>query len=228
MNKLRSVKVVTVSVDYHAELRLALSANLKVFKDRYLVVTTFDDIETVKICQEFGVEVKQTHSFHENGAVFNKWKGLEEGLDEIGRTGWIAILDSDIVFPLGAEIDLCPGKFYTPERKILEDFSQGIPQEVCWCDLPGVGHYEGFPGYCQIFRGEDAPLEKPWHRIDLGHAGCADTWFEEKWPKMSHLHPNFFVIHLGKPFQNWVGRRLTEEDRVKYLKRAYKGRAIFL
>lgn len=228
MSNLENVKVVTVSVDYHAELMNALPWNLQVFKGEYLVITSRRDLETQRICQEYGVQLYVTDSFYDGGAVFNKWKALEEGLDHFGRSGWIALIDSDIVFPLTAAVTLERGSFYTPQRKILEDFSGGIPLEEEWKFLPEVGHYEGFPGYAQIFHAEDAPATTPWHRIDLGHAGCADTWFEEKWPREKHFHPPFEVLHLGKPFQNWVGRQLSEEDRIKYLRRAYKGRSIFL
>ncbi len=228
MTNLSQVKVVTVSVDYEEELRLSLQANRKVFKSDYLVVTAPDNINTIAICREFGVSVLETDAFYRNRAVFNKWAGLEEGLDVLGRSGWIAILDSDIVFPETAEINLDEKFLYTPQRKILQDFSGGIPPESEWGALPGVGHYEGFPGYAQIFHASSAPKATPWHRTDLGHAGCADTWFEEHWPRENHAHPNFEVVHLGKPFQNWVGKRLTEAQRKVLIKKAYKAQRIQL
>ena len=228
MSTLKDVKVVTVSVDYHAELRLVLKANLEIFKSVYLVVTSPGDKVTQSMCSEFEVPVYVTDSFYAGGAVFNKWKALEEGLDQIQRSGWIAIIDSDIVFPFGADINLERGNLYTPERKILLNFENGVPSVDSWSSLPGVGHYEGFPGYVQIFHADDAPKETPWHRVDLGHAGCADTWFEEKWEKEKHIHPDFNVVHLGEPFKNWVGRRLSAADREVYLRRAYKGKKIFL
>lgn len=228
MTNLSQVKVVTVSVDYEDELRLSLQANRKVFKSDYLVVTAPDNVNTISICREFGVSVMETDAFYRNRAVFNKWAGLEEGLDVLGRSGWIAILDSDIVFPETAEINLDEKFLYTPQRKILQDFSGGIPSESEWQSLPGIGHYEGFPGYAQIFHADFAPKTTPWHRVDLGHAGCADTWFEEYWPRENHAHPDFEVVHLGKPFQNWVGKRLTEAQRKVLIKKAYKAQRIQL
>lgn len=228
MTNLSQVKVVTVSVDYEEELRLSLQANRKVFQSDYLVVTALDNTRTVEICQEFGVSVLQTNAFYENRSVFNKWAGLEKGLDHIGRYGWIAILDSDIVFPQSADISLDSAFLYTPQRKILQDFNAGVPPESEWGLLPGIGHYEGFPGYAQIFHADAAPKTTPWHRTDLGHAGCADTWFEEHWPRENHAHPNFEVVHLGTPFQNWVGKRLTEAQRKVLIKRAYKAQRIQL
>ena len=226
MTRLAEVKVVTVSVDYEEELQLSLIANRKVFQSEYLVVTTPDNTRTIEICKENGVSVLQTNIFYDKRAVFNKWAGLEAGLDAIGRSGWIAILDSDIVFPESADIDLNTEFIYTPQRKILQNFSDGVPPESEWPLLPGIGHYEGFPGYAQIFHADAAPKKTPWHRTDLGHAGCADTWFEEHWAREKHAHPGFEVVHLGKPFQNWVGRRLTESQRVRLLKKAYKAQRI--
>jgi len=226
MSNLSEVKVVTVSVDYHEELRLSLEANRKVFRGEYLVVTSPDNLMTIAVCEEFGVSVLLTSVFYENRAVFNKWAGLEAGLDSIGRSGWIAIVDSDIVFPSTASIDLNPEFIYTPQRKILLDFSAGVPPESDWPSLPGIGHYEGFPGYAQIFHADSAPKKTPWHRTDLGHAGCADTWFEENWAREKHAHPNFEVVHLGKPFQNWVGKRLPEAQKKRLLQKAYKAQRI--
>lgn len=226
MSSLANVKVVTVSVDYDAELRICLEANRKVFRGEYLVVTTPDSHSTIAICEEFRVSVLLTNVFYENRAVFNKWAALEAGLDAVGRDGWIAIIDSDIVFPHNADIELDSTFLYTPQRKILLDFAAGAPAVESWPDLPGIGHYEGFPGYAQIFHASSAPKKTPWHRTDLGHAGCADTWFEEHWPREKHAHPNFEVLHLGKPFQNWVGKRVNESQRQRLLKKAYKAQRI--
>lgn len=215
-------------VDYAETFSLCLATNLKHFSD-YIVCTHKSDTATIRLCESIGVRFFVTDAFYRDKAIFNKWLALEECLDVFGRTGQIALVDADIVFPDSLN-GFAPDThcIYTPVRRISEDRS--IPPETDWQSLPDVrfaGVQEGWAGYTQIFNCDSPCVEQtPWHRSDYGHAGCSDTWFEERWKKEDHRRPPFEVLHLGLPFANWVGMRVSGSRRKTLMREARRGRRL--
>jgi len=180
-----------------------------------MIVTTPRDLSTVHIGLQNNARVHMTEAFYDNGAVFNKFKALEEGLDEFGRHGWLCIMDADVLWPKFVP-SLCdqdrggtltPGYLYTPLRRMCEDLSAGIPQEPYWKSYPLHPQQVEWAGYTQIFHANDPHLpQAPWHQTNWRHAGGADSFFQQLWPKQHKLRPPFECLHLGPAGRNWCGR----------------------
>lgn len=197
---------ITVCVDYWDFLAISLPRTRKHF-DRYLIITTESDRYTREIARQFDCEVLLTDAFYKGGASFNKYLPLEMGLDILGREGWIAIIDADIIWPSHVpSYEMDPDCLYVPNRRYWETPQQGIPLEESWSRLPGKP-WEEFAGYSQIFHASSPCLgPPPWHETNWRHAGGGDSFFQLKWPPHKKIRPPFEVLHLGEETRNWCGR----------------------
>lgn len=198
------MRAILVCVDCSDLLQITLPYNRQHFSE-ICVVTSLEDYKTVEVAKQ--VEVFQTNAFYENGANFNKFLALEQGLNHFGREGWIAILDADILWPKDIPyLDLRIGKLYSPFRRMFRDLSKPIPSEEAW------GNYELYPdrefaGYTQLFHAHDLVLRStPWHETNWKHAGGGDSFFQKKWEEQNKIRLPFEVLHLGLPGTNWCGR----------------------
>lgn len=199
-----------VCVDYVDLLRITLPQNAQHF-EKIVVVTSHQDQKTVDyILEEFrphkSVGLVMTNAFYEYGALFNKWKALDQALKECA-SGWICLLDADILLPRCLpDLNLEIGKLYSPRRRMVKhNGPYEIPTDA------GFEQYERhndkeFAGYCQIFHASDPVLgAHPWHQQNWQHAGGADTFFQMKWTDENKVRPDFDVLHFGIPEQNWAG-----------------------
>lgn len=203
---------ILVSVDYTDLLRLTLPRNRHHF-DKVLVVTSTENYEHVRaVARPCGALVYGTNAFYEQGAQFNKWLALEEGLDALGRRGWLCVMDADVVWPgVLPDFQLRRGCLYAPYRRMMNDLADlsvgGLPPEERWLEYlrhPNVGE---FAGYSQIFHAGDPVLgDPPWHEVDWRHAGGADSYFQARWPTDRKVRLPFEVLHLGPAGVNWCGR----------------------
>jgi len=196
-----------VCVEYSDLLEITLPYNRHHF-DSVAIVTTTADTATHKIADQNDANVFTTNSFYDNGAKFNKWIALEEGLDWFGRDGWLCIMDSDVMWPKNTN-GFCPGfgNLYTPMRRMYTDFSQPIPAENEWSNLPYHRYQLEWSGYTQVFHCDDESTGlPPWHEINWSHCGGADSFFQAQWSKEKKLRPPFEVLHLGDGAENWCGR----------------------
>lgn len=203
----RSLNAILVCVDYADYLSICLPVNRHHF-DRMLVVTTPTDAATQAVAARHGCELFQTTSFYDDGADFNKWKALEQGLDQLGREGWLCVMDADVLWPhdLG---NWAPqqGYLYTPYRRMMTDMTRPIPPEHSWASFPRHHVLSDFSGYTQIFHAADPCLgAAPWHQTHWKHAGGADTFFQMQWPAARKQRPPWECLHLGEAGQNWCGR----------------------
>lgn len=215
------MKAIMVSVDYSDLLAISLKYNRHHFEE-VMVVTSFTDVETVKVCQANNARAFMTNAFYENGAVFNKFLALEQGLDFLGRDGWICVMDSDVLWPRDIKMDelsLLPqhhfinGCLYTPRRRMFEDVTQPIPQENEWGNYPLHPQSREFAGYTQIFHASDLVLgPAPWHDTRWKHCGGADSEFQNKWKDENKIRPPWEILHLGPAGTNWCGRASTRVD----------------
>src|SRR5690606_23733252 len=169
--------------------------NLAHFEE-VLVVTSYADKLTQQIAEYCDAKVYVTDSFYADGAVFNKWRALEEALDHFGRHGWMCIMDADILWPkrifnFNPEL----GCLYTPYRRMYNDFSGIIPQEIDWnTRFSRHRQCKEFAGYTQIFHASDPVLETiPWHQTNWRHAGGADSFFQAKWDSKNKIRPDWEV-----------------------------------
>lgn len=207
------MRAILVCVDYSDILAITLPYNRHHFEEVW-VVTSSGDSNTILVAREHQAEVVVTDLFYEPGAVFNKWKALEHGLDIMGRTGWLCIMDADVLWPkelprFSKEV----GNLYTPRRRMMQELTAQIPRECYWKQYPHHRNEAEFAGYSQMFHASDPVLGKPpWHEINWAHAGGADSFFQRKWHPSHKIRPPFDVLHLGPSGHNWCGRATPYVD----------------
>lgn len=215
------LRAIIVSVDYADLLSVTLPYNRHHFSD-VMVVTSFKDDATVQVAASNNAQVYQTNAFYTDGAYFNKFRALEEALDHYGRYDWMCIMDADVLWPKTIDWNFYPepnveylrGQYpmfrdclYTPLRRMCEDLSVGIPHEPYWKSYPLHPQQVEWAGYTQIFHAEDPHLPAvPWHETNWKHAGGADSFFQQCWPKHYKRRPPFECLHLGPAGRNWCGR----------------------
>lgn len=93
------LNMILVAVDYTDLLSITLPYNRHHFDKVVVVTDTKPDPTLDQLCEEQKCILYRTDSFYSDGAVFNKWKSLEEGLDLLGRNGWLCLMDADILWP---------------------------------------------------------------------------------------------------------------------------------
>lgn len=197
------MNAITVCVNYSDLLKITLPRNRRHFND-YLIVTSHDDLETVRVAAKNNCSCFQTNAFYLHGAMFNKGLAMEQGFDVLGREGQICILDADIVLPQYATFDIEIGKLYSPYRFML-DKVEDYNDELEWGRLPTRQDFEHC-GYCTYFDTRDPHLSKPWYGLNWSHAGGCDSEFQSKWPLVDRYRPEWKVLHLGPTDTNWCGR----------------------
>jgi hypothetical protein len=120
------LQCVTVSVNYSDFLYYVLEENKNLF-DRWVIVTNTKDIATKELCDKYkknNVVCIQTDSFYTDGAKFNKYAGINDGLKLIDDDAWVLFLDSDIIL-------------HNQTRRVLEnlnlnkEFIYGIDRVNC-------------------------------------------------------------------------------------------------
>jgi len=209
--------MILVCVDYGDLLEFTLPYNRHHFDDA-MIVTSPGDLVTQNIALENHCQLHITDAFYRDGADFNKWRALEEGLDIFGRRGIICIMDADILWPkVIPQWVVNHDHLYTPMRRMMENIehlrSVNVPPETLWSTFPLHRQQAEWAGYTQIFHGDDSHLgATPWHETNWSHAGGADSFFQAKWPKERKLRPPFEVLHLGTCGENWFGRSTQMVD----------------
>jgi hypothetical protein len=169
---------ILVSVDYADLLSITLPWNRRHF-DRMVVVTT-PGSEDGDVARKHEAEVFETNEFYANGATFNKWLCLEQGLNWMGRTGWICLMDADVLWPRrlvvgqysnsenlsmwsrnGGDIasEVRPGQICSPLRRMWENWPGN------WLPLENVVSDSHFQ--------DDMPPEDLWNRFPI-HRNIAE------------------------------------------------------
>jgi hypothetical protein len=95
---MKFLEAVTVCVNYADILRVTIPFN-KSLIDNWVIVTSTQDKETFDVCKYYGVTCIMTDKFFDNGAPFNKAKGINEGLKKLTQIDWMLHLDADIILP---------------------------------------------------------------------------------------------------------------------------------
>lgn len=207
------MRAIMVCVDYWDLLELTLPYNRHHF-DELMIVTCLRDERTVQVANRYGVIPFITEAFYDDGADFNKFKAMEQGLDVFGRRGLMVIMDPDVLWPKRLpDCDFAHGCLYTPRRRMLEAIPDSVPDESNWHQYPLHRQEREWAGYTQIFHADDPVLpEPPWHQTNWRHAGGADSFFQCLWPPERKIRPGWHVLHLGARGSNWCGRSTPYRD----------------
>jgi hypothetical protein len=207
------MRAATVCVEYDDILELTLPYNRHHFEE-WLIVTTPSDAATIDLANRFGCRVYTTDAFYDGGALFNKWKALEQGLDYFGREGLMCFIDADVLWPKEIPaMEYQRGILYGAQRRLWENVTP-IPSETDW-DKLRLGFDPEPAGYTQVFHADDLCLRSPpWHDTNWRHAGGADSFFTRQWPDSAWRWLPFWVLHLGPTWTNWAGRATIRTDGV--------------
>lgn len=166
------MRAIIVAVDYLDLLRLTLPYNRHHFESVCVVCSAADVPGMQELRQDPRAKIDLLHvtdAFYRDGAVFNKFAALEEGLDQFGRAGWLCIMDADVLWPKelviqryaggscgivsqGGGCPLIAGSLYTPLRRMWNEWPL-VPAQ--WA----VSERERVPGWI--------PPETAWSRFDL-------------------------------------------------------------
>lgn len=209
----QEVTCITVSVGYHDLLAVTMPGRQKWCR-RVLVVTSYADRETQKVCRDFQVECLVTDCFYYYGATFNKGLAIEKAFHRTGRKGWYLVLDADIILDRFPDINsLSDRNLYSCRRRQLDDIRQvaeWTPDR--WHLLPHVPDPE-LPGCFHLFSAT-APVcqQIPWYGIKWKHAAGCDSEFERKWLPENKVWLPMDILHLGPHGANWCGRVMPMLD----------------
>lgn len=208
-----ALRGLTVSVGYAEMLRITLIRNMRHFTE-CLVVTSPEDEATQAAASEVpGVSLFITDVFTRHGARFNKGYALELAFDVMGRHGWIAIWDSDCLWPDVLPLaNLRPDCLNGMHRRVLEDPSQWHPG-FDWSRC--VRSRDGGPiGFTQIVNADDPALRdrRPWYDVSFAHAGGGDAFFMSHWARGKHNVLPCEALHLGPTDTHWFGTDQAGKD----------------
>jgi len=206
------MEAIIVCVDYADFLSETLPWNKK-FVDRFTIVTTERDEETIKVANDNGVDLVLTNAMHEDGAVMNRGRALNDGLSMVRHNGWCAIMDADIALlekhDAGA---LDRNALYGVQRANVESraawegFKEG--KGCQYSVLPSYGADDSYLplGYFQMFHFKKLKGRKyPEGNKD---AAQSDLDFALQWDKRECL-PGL-ALHLTTDTTwgvNWQGRK---------------------
>jgi len=207
------MNAIIVCVDYWDYLGVTLPINRHHF-NKVVIVTNGRDGKTVDVANQNDCYVHRTDSFYDDGAFFNKWKALEEGLD-IVRADFdkeLCIMDADVVWPKEAPIKIQIGNLYAPYRHMMPNYTNDLPPEDAWVNY-SLSRCPELSGYSIMFNIDDPVLRRtPWFQIDWKHAGGADSFFQRKWRDRNRIRTKWPVLHLGPNGRNWCGRSTAYLD----------------
>lgn len=174
------MRAVIVSVDYADILHITLPYNASHFEE-IVVATTPGDADTQAVVASIpNARCFLSEDFYANNASFNKFLVVEQALDWFGRTGWITLLDADVLWPRSITIAEVPKTTTAMSGMTLTCRTRTRKTETgwAWSELPFV---EGCL-YCPRRR----MLANPLRHVKDGHFVVPP---EETWGTFP-LHPN--------------------------------------
>src|SRR5262245_13276788 len=118
------IEAVVTCVDYSDFLAETLPHNRTLF-DRLVVVTAPEDKPTQRVCEYWNVQCVRTDVFETRWGKFAKGAGINAGLRELRRDGWLVHMDADILLPpltrqLLEAAALDPAFIYGIDRHIVQ------------------------------------------------------------------------------------------------------------
>lgn len=234
-----AIEAVIVCDKYADFLTYTLPHNKALF-DRLVVVTSFEDKATQKVCEYNHVKCVRCDALESRKGVFRKAEGINDGLAELSGNDWVVHLDADIYLPpqtrnLLALADLDRSMIYGADRfmvrgaKAWHDF---LENPVLQHENETWIHTHAFPigtrvmqaagngyipiGFFQLWHPKGSGIAKyPENHTD---AGRTDILFAEQWPRAKRtMLPEIICYHLESDDAdfggNWKGRKTAQFTR---------------
>lgn len=237
---MKFLEAVIICVNYGDILKVTLPHNKKLF-DNLVVVTDSNDKETFDICKYHQVQCLVTDVFYEDGAEFNKAKGINEGFKKLVKLDWILHLDADIILPANfrqicKDDQLQKDAIYGVDRVNLigkEDVMKFIlNNESQISQWTYMNHDTDFKsmfrlhnlnagynviGFFQLFHSSYLKDDTLWYPVNHTNAARTDVGFQLKWPLEKRLlYPGIVAYHIeteeSPKGMNWCGRKSKRLD----------------
>jgi hypothetical protein len=201
------LEALTVSVNYADYLRCIVENAQQV--DRWLIVTHEDDVETIALCESYGLEYHLSKRLYENNAAFHKAAALNEGLALLSPDSWRIVLDSDILLPVDFRerlecLSLNEDCLYGVSGRIVCETVEEFKIRRMLQPWHGAADMAPFViGYFQMFH-----ALFPWQSFPekADDASTYDVLFCRQVPAARQKRLPFTVLHAGPSGQNWRGR----------------------
>lgn len=218
------VDAVTVCNGYADMLAITMPYNRERFR-RWVVVGGPDDDRVRSLCDQYGAEFVVCDRFGAGGDVpghhaqdrppWNKGCAVNDGIDALHSSGWVLILDADILVPpafdrIRHHTRLLRDRLYGCHRVDINNhdelaYFKRDPSEAGMTlnrikSRVGIGFFQLFNMRAKGLAGGQCYPEK-W-----AYAGTSDVKFLQKFPPPKRL--GFRVGHLyhGQHQANWFGR----------------------
>ncbi len=201
------IEGLTVCVNYSDFLHRVLGNRKQL--DRWVIVTTKEDVATRRLCHEQGLEVIFSSRLNEEGAHFNKGKVINDGLDSLSGKGLIALIDADTLLPEHFRSEL-------EQRDLQADVLYGSNQRL----VNRRGQVELFKehslrkvpenavlGFMQIFNGSQGAR----YPEDFPTAAVSDLVFNESFTRREYIE-GLIPTHFGRRGVNHKGRPAGDEQ----------------
>lgn len=227
------VEAVVICDRYHDFLRCTLPTNKFLF-DKLVVVTSYEDKETQRICEFHHVMCVCTDELQSRKGMFCKAKGINVGLAHLSMGDWVVHLDADIWLPPQTRIllqraALAKRMIYGIDRFIVRGYKAwdeflempSLQQEDdCWIHLKHFPlgtrvmqpHAQGYSpiGFFQLWNPKVSGITR--YPDEHTTAGRTDVLFALQWPRaLRGFIPEIIGYHLesddAQMANNWNGRR---------------------
>jgi len=220
---MRKIEAITICVNYAHDFKFCVERNKKHF-ERWLVVTTSTDLDTINLCKQHNLEVVIFDGFTDEHGPFQKSKGINEALrrinfDNAKNSELVLHIDADIILPDNFKeqiekekinyqtlygIDRAYVKAPITNEKIDELFSVMKKYQ-----LRGKGTDADFVyGFFQLFSkkaivAHGLRSQKMIYPEYSRDAGFDDIVFSKLFKRISKF--DLTGIHLGESYVNWKG-----------------------
>lgn len=211
------LEMLVTSVNYGDCLRETIPHNVEIC-DKIYLVTSQKDILSQEICARFPDKVKCIVSdvFFENGAIFNKGKGLNLAFKAAEKKDWLLISDADILLPTNLKDMIADIRdkdaLYGINRIIIKEkhnleTAKRVSLKATYIGKPyELSRMHPIRGYFQLFHTKSMYYRNKGYRTDIPTAASSDLSFSHQWPKNKSFCFKADCIHLGQNAQNWEGR----------------------
>lgn len=211
---IKKLDIIITCVNYSDFLVLTLKENIK-YGFPITVITSERDKLTQKLCEEFEVNCVVTEAFYEDGAVFNKGKAINVGINSLDNPEWILHLDADIILlddfrDIILNKSLSINKMYSATRYMCYTYDKFDNYQKGLIKINQMDAVHTCPpvGYFQLFNYNHSNLKnksKIYPEVSKD-ASWSDLLFADMFPEKECLK-NIRTIHLGYDGRNWKGRK---------------------
>jgi hypothetical protein len=228
-----ALEAVLVS-DRYSDFLAHTLPHTKYLFDKIVVVTSYEDKETQRVCEFHHVMCIKTDELMARKGEFHKGKGINSGLEQLSMKGWVVHLDADMYLPPQTRIlieraKLDPSNIYGIDRFIVKGYkkwAEFVAKPKLQQEAETYIHLNNsFPLGTRVmhgFAGGWLPIGffQMWSPSVSGikvypdahtSAGRGDTLFAEQWPRSKRVMiPEIVGYHLESENStmaaNWNGR----------------------